>query len=67
MAGSFGGCHEDIDSLGGDNLLVPDVEAVSKSNRLPFREVRQHLGLVHIRLLLVIDEYHDDVSGLRCF
>ena len=66
MAGTFGGCHEDINALRSNYLLVADVEAVSKRYRFAFGEVGKHFCAVHVCLLLVVDEDHDDVCSFRC-
>ena len=67
VAGALGGSHEHVHVCGGLDLLVADIEAVGESQSLASGQVGRDVLLVHIGLILVVDEDHDDVSQLGSF
>ena len=67
VAGALRGDHDDVDVCGRDDLLEVDVKAVGERQGLPFGQVGGDVLLVHIRLLLVGDQDHDDVGCLGRF
>ncbi|CCY27818.1 putative uncharacterized protein [Firmicutes bacterium CAG:114] len=64
MAGALGGRHEHVHIRGGLDLLVADVKAMGKGNGLAGGEVRRDVLLVHLRLVFIVDEDHNDVRSL---
>ena len=66
MAGALGSSHEYVYVCGGDDLLVADVEAMSKCNGLACGQVGSDVLLVDVGSALVVDQDHDDVSSLGC-
>ncbi|MPM61343.1 hypothetical protein SDC9_108201 [bioreactor metagenome] len=64
MAGALGGHHEHVHIGGRHDQAVMDVKAVGKDQSLALGEVGGDLGAVHIGLLLVVDENHDEVGRL---
>ena len=68
VAGALRGGHEHVDPGGGHDALVADVEAVGEGDGLALGEIRRDIGLVHVGLVLVVDQDHDHVGlpgGLR--
>ena len=52
-------------SAGGNDLAEVNREAVCKAQRLTCGKIRFDISLIHIRLALVVNEDHNDVSILR--
>ena len=67
VAGALGGSHEHVHARGRNNLLVADVEAVGEGDGLALGQVGGDVLTVHVRLLLVVDQDHDDVGALGGF
>ncbi len=64
VAGSLGGDHGHVDISGGIDQTEMDVEAVGEHQHIAGLEVGLDVLLVHGRLLLIIDQDHDDISHL---
>ena len=67
VAGALGGDHEHVHVRGRYDLAEVDVEAVGERQGLALGQVGRDILLVHIRLLLVGDQDHDDIGGLSGF
>ena len=64
VAGALRSGHEHIYALGGDDLLIADVEAVGKGQGVAVLQIGGDVSLIHIGLDLVVDEHHHDVAPL---
>ena len=64
VAGSLGGNHDHVAVRADGDAAVVDVEAVREGDGLARGEVRLDVLLVHLGLILVVDQDHDDVSPL---
>ena len=62
MAGTFGGDHDDIDVSGWMDLIVVNIESVSKGQYLSGFQRREHLVFIDRRLGHVRNQHHDDVG-----
>ena len=68
VAGSLRGDHDDVDVLGRLDAAEVDVEAVREREGLAFGQIRLDALFIEFRLLLVVDEDHDEIGvfgGLR--
>ena len=66
VAGALRCDHDDVDILGGDDLLEVDVEAVSEAQDVAGLHVLGNFVLVNVSLHLVGNKHHDDVALLSC-
>ena len=57
-------CHENVNISRRNYLLISDIEAVSKGQSLAGGQVRSDVLGIHVGLLLIVDEDHDNVSLL---
>ena len=64
VAGTLGGDHENIHIFGRNDLAKVDGKAVSESQGLALGQMGLDVLLVHIGLLLIVDQDHDDVRSL---
>ena len=64
MAGALGGDHQNVHIGRGSDLAVVDVEAVGEHDGLAGGQVGGDILLIHIGLLLVVDQDHDDICCL---
>jgi len=64
MAGRLGRSHADVNTLGGNDGLEVDVEAVGEHDELAIGEIGTNFFGVQLGLGLIGHEDHDDVSPL---
>lgn len=64
MAGALGGDHDAVNTLGRNDLLEMNVEAVTEGNDVTLFKMRQNLSSKDISLMLVGQQDHDHISLL---
>ena len=65
MSRCLRGDHGDVHISRGNNASEMDIEAMREHEHVAFLQVRLDVLAVQLRLLLVIDQDHDDIRFLR--